>query len=144
MGILDLPFFQGRITNDPQDGPGYPDMGLEALNKGHRKIIKKLIKQDDKVVDAGCGVGRIASWFKNYTGFDFVPEFIEAAKTLQPDKKFVVADYNQKLPFADKEFDWCIIISAYQYVDDDAELRRIAKKILILSYGNKKSWRMIG
>lgn len=51
---------------------------------------------DPKVVEIGCGGGRDATEIlkhtPNYVGFDITPEFIEAARKLNPKGEFVVAD----------------------------------------------------
>lgn len=140
----DIKFWEGRILPDanPQDGPGKPDLGFDVIDPIHQEIINKLIKPNDKVLDAGCGVGRISGWFDNYTGIDFVPEFIYQAHRQHPYKKFVCANFNKVLPFKDKEFDWVIMISASQYCKTD-EIKRVGKKVLILSYGEPRTYEVL-
>lgn len=127
---MDIEFWRQR-----EEGPGHPDMGFEKADPYYRKTVGKLIKKGARVLDAGCGYGRFSGWFRDYAGIDFVPEFIEKAKELHPSKTFLVADMNGPLPFKDKEFDWCLMVSSRQYVDDMSELKRVSKNILILSYG---------
>lgn len=116
----------------------------------HRKHIKKHIKSTDKILDAGCGYGRISDWFddKHYTGVDFLPEFIEEARKRHPKKKFILADLTT-LPFDDQEFDWAILVSVKVVIRSDPngevrwqeaqkELKRVCKKLLILEYGNSE------
>jgi SAM-dependent methyltransferase len=40
------------------------------------------------VADIGCGYGRFAKHFKDYTGYDFSPEMIKLANKQNPDKRF--------------------------------------------------------
>lgn len=124
----------------------------ERISDVHQRICDELIKPTDKVLDAGCGYGRIASWFKKYTGVDFSQDFIDRAKATYPKKKFVQADF-RVLPFKDKEFDWAICISikemyigrkgqeAWQEIEQ--ELKRVAKKVLILEYVNPEKYDVI-
>ncbi len=145
MDTQDIEFWQERITEskDSQDAPGIPDSGWVVVDKAHKIIIERYIKKDDKVLDAGCGVGRVAGWFENYTGFDFVPEFVEIAQQEYPEKRFVVADLKDGLPFKDKEFDWVIAISLSNWEEFKEELRRVALNALILNYGKPEEYEII-
>ena len=109
----------------------------------HKAILAKEIPTDAKVLDAGSGLGRVSELFDNYIGVDFAPAFIEKAKILYPSKTFMVARLD-KLPFEDKFFDWAICISIKHMVigkaskeewqEMEKEIKRVAKKILILEY----------
>jgi len=112
----------------------------------HKAIIAKEIPKNAKVLDAGCGpLARVSELFENYVGVDFSPAFIEKAKTLYPNKTFLVAKL-EDLPFTLKEFDWAICISvkgmvvgkssAEHWEKMEAELHRVAKHILILEYSS--------
>lgn len=116
------------------------------INQVHERIIKELIKDSDKVLDAGCAYGRSSIFFnkEQYTGIDFSPDFIEIAKKKYPENKFLVGNL-KKLPFKAKEFDWAFCISMKRMIIDNCgdeewdkmakELKRVAKKVLILEYG---------
>lgn len=109
------------------------------------EIHKNIIKQEcgGKILDAGCGYGRMSEWVHDYTGVDFSPDFIEIARLKYPDKKFMVADL-EALPFKDKEFDWAVCISIKHMIEGnlgkeawqkmETELKRVAQKVLILEY----------
>jgi len=114
----------------------------------HKEYIDKYIKPTDKVLDVGCGYGRISQWFKdeNYTGVDFVPEFFEEAGKRHPSKNFFLSNLDE-LPFEDKQFDWGLLISVKVVIRSDPngekiwkkvekELKRVCKKLLILEYGD--------
>ena len=116
------------------------------INKVHERIIKSLIKDTDRVLDAGCAYGRSSVFFNNYVGIDFSPDFIERAKKKFPDKTFMVGNLKE-LPFKDKEFDWAFCISIKKMIIDNCgeeewlkmekELKRVAHKVLILEYGDE-------
>lgn len=107
----------------------------------HRKIIDE--KVSGRVLDAGCGYGRVSEWVDDYVGVDFSPDFIALAQRKYPGKTFLVANL-KALPFADKEFDWAIAVSIkdmvvgqmgageWQLMQD--ELHRVAKHVLLLEY----------
>lgn len=120
----------------------------EKIYKTHLEVINKEIKPTDKVLDIGCGYGRMAPVFDNYTGVDFSPDFIAEARTLYPDKKFIVANLN-KLPFKKNEFDIGIAISIKHMIIGNLggekwepmakEIKRVCKKVIILEYGTFES-----
>lgn len=122
------------------------------INLSHEKIIKELIKPNEKVLDAGCGYGRSSIFFDNYLGIDFSPDFIELAKKEHPDKEFIVGNLKE-LPFKDKEFDWAFCISIKKMVEDnlgkdewlkmEKELKRVAKKVLILEYEDYEGYEIL-
>ena len=120
------------------------------INESHEKILKDTIK--GKVLDAGCGYGRWAKLFDEYTGIDFSPDFIEIAKKKNPGKLFIRADL-KNIPFEDKEFDWAFCVSIKKMVEDNLgsdswkqmqeELKRVAKNVLILEYEDYMSKEII-
>ena len=145
----DLNFWKQRI----EEGGGV-EKGMAVgfiwpvIDLIHKQYIIKNIKSRDKILDAGCGYGRASGWFKdeNYTGVDFVPEFVEEARRRHPTKKFFLSDLS-KLPFQKKEFDWGLLISVRVVIRSDPngetkwfkvekELKRVCRKLLILEYAN--------
>lgn len=113
----------------------------------HLKILFQHYKQGEKVLDVACGIGRTAYWFRDedYVGFDFVPEFIDIAKKENPGKDFRVLDIREKLPFKKHEFDLAVLVSVKkplevnmqeEWPSIEKELKRVAKKVLVLEYGN--------
>lgn len=122
------------------------------IEREHSRIIKERIKPDAKVLDSACGYGRMSWYFQNYTGVDFSPDFIEIAKKKYPGKDFVIADL-KKLPFKDKEFDWAVGVSIKRMIKEnlgepewllmEKELKRVAKRILILEYENASEYEII-
>ncbi len=144
---IDKPeFWKERIQNALKDHYSVY-VAHEALwnriNQVHNELLDKIIPQDSKVLDAGCGYGRWSHKFKNYTGVDFSPDFLSKAKSKYPDKEFIQSKL-EVLPFKDKEFDWAFCVSIKKMVVDnqgeekwlemEKELKRVAKNILILEY----------
>lgn len=120
----------------------------------HKEIILSQIPKGLKILDAGCGYGRVSELFDGtkYTGVDFAPSLIGKAKELYPDKTFVIAKL-EELPFKDKEFDWSICVSIRKMVFEksspehwdemEKELKRVSKKILFLEYTKEDEYEII-
>ena len=118
----------------------------------HRGICETHISPTSSVLDAGCGYGRASTWFEDYTGIDFSPDFIEKARGNNPEKRFSVANLS-KLAYADKQFDWGICISIkgmiirelgyekWQEMEND--LRRVCSNVLILEYTKPEEYEII-
>src|SRR3989344_5484974 len=68
------------------------------------KDFLKYIKDGDKILDVGCGNGRLIKLFENvnidYTGIDNSEELIKIAKNNYPNQNFLVGEILQ-LPFPD-------------------------------------------
>lgn len=117
------------------------DEAWKKIAEIHKGIIQN--ECGGKILDAGCGYGRMSEWVQNYTGVDFSPDFIDIAKKKYPEKEFVVASLSE-LPFKKEEFDWAVCISIKHMIvgnvgeeawkDIETELKRVAKKVLILEY----------
>lgn len=58
------------------------------------KFFKKYIKSGEKILDIGCGNGRLSELFTNnkYIGLDNNTEFIKIAQKNYPSSKFVLGD----------------------------------------------------
>jgi len=144
-------FWKDRIEYAKQQGKPHfsvflaHDLLWRQINEDHTRIIKEHVKDTDTVLDAGCAYGRMSEIIPgDYTGIDFSRDFIEDAKRLYPDKKFLVADLKD-LPFKDKEFDIAVVVSIRHMIIANLgqevwdkmqkELIRTCKKVLILEYG---------
>lgn len=122
----------------------------EHIEAVHASILKNTVS--GRVLDAGCGYGRISGLIDDYTGVDFSPDFVEWAKELNPGKNFLVADL-KNLPFKDKEFDWAVASSIKEMVVGhgmpgewdkmEKELRRVAKKVLLLEYAHPEKYEIL-
>ena len=70
-------------------------------HKSELKLLERLVndfdKKGNKILDIGCGIGRVAEIFKNaeYTGVDFAENLIDFAKRAYPSGKFLLANYNE-------------------------------------------------
>jgi ubiquinone/menaquinone biosynthesis C-methylase UbiE len=99
--------------------------------------LGKFSQARDRVLDFGCGNGRLSELFIGkkiqYTGVDFSDEMMNLAKEKYPDDKFVLVD-NLKLPFKDASFDIIYCLSALHHIPSQelrqallGEFRRVLK-----------------
>jgi len=105
--------------------------------------LKSYVKEGDRVLDLGCGNGRLYNLFKDkrveYTGVDASERLIEIAKkkfeTIGTRPKFIVGDA-LNLPFKDNEFNVIFAIAFLHHLPC-AELRlKVLKKCYQSSRAN--------
>jgi demethylmenaquinone methyltransferase / 2-methoxy-6-polyprenyl-1,4-benzoquinol methylase len=112
-----------------------------------RRLVRRAgVRAGDKVLDCATGTGDLAIRFAkagaNVVGTDFTPEMIELARAKAPLIRFEVADVTS-LPFEDNSFDIASIGFGIRNVADPAkgiaEMARVAKKIVILEFGQPRN-----
>jgi SAM-dependent methyltransferase len=84
------------------------------------KPFLKYIKPGDKVLDAGCGNGRLYKELKdkkvNYLGIDFSQELLKIARREKPKAKFRRGDMSQKKTWKGlKDFDICFCLAVLHH-----------------------------
>ncbi len=93
-------------------------------------FLKKYLKNGDKVLDLGCGNGRLYELFKElssqdknikYIGIDISENLIKEAKKRYPEAEFYTGDA-LNLDFPEKEFDIVFFMAAFQHIPGE-ELR---------------------
>lgn len=89
------------------------------------KFLEKYAQENEKILDLGCGNGRLYELFKektiDYYGVDFSDKLIEIAQKRYPQFKFQVADaFN--LPFPPDFFDNVFSIAVLHHIPSE-ELR---------------------
>ena len=88
------------------------------------------IKKDDKVLDLGCGNGRLFEALEKYDidyyGLDISEELVKIAKKTYPKGNFIASDL-LKTPYKDNEFDVIVSIATLHHIPSK-KLRREALK----------------
>jgi len=148
--VRDIEFWRERLRDlkDPIKAI-IENFDWEPVDKFHLSAIRKHIQPHETLLDIGCGPGRITQWFtpEQYTGMDFVPEFIEEAKKRNPKHTFVIGDLLGESPFKENEFDWGLLISVKGTLFNgdpedptntwrpiEPKLKKICGKLLVLEY----------
>lgn len=112
--------------------------GDMSLKRRARHIIEGLIlKQNEKIIDLGCGTGYYLFLLSNLpvklnlTGFDFDEKALMEAKVslAGQDIKFVTGDLH-KMPFKDESFDKAVASEVLEHVEDDERVLKEVFRIL--------------
>ncbi len=121
----------------------YFNKNVEGFSGSRKEVwpefeeLKKYIKESERVLDLGCGNGRLFELFKDksikYVGVDFSKKLIEKAKK-KYGNHFQIADIFS-LPFSDNYFDSIWSIAVFHHVPSKQlrlkalkEIKRVLKK----------------
>jgi len=105
------------------------------------KLLKKIkLLKGEKILDAGCGNGRLADHLKGYNLYGFDNDSISIKNSRKKGYKKVIKSEIYDTPFKDKEFDKTVCIQVFPYLSNPEkafkELMRITKNELIISTTN--------
>lgn len=117
----------------------------------HREILKRVVKPDTAILDAGCGWGRLLTlmpehWRGRYLGVDVSPDFVLLANQRYPDRDFLCADILKGI--GREGFDLAVMVSIRPMVKRhmgeaawermEREVRKCAKRLLYLEYSDEE------
>jgi len=127
------------MTYYDQIAPGYTELhGEEQLRKA-KLILKELeIKQEDKLLDIGCGTAHYLELFPcQKTGIDSSAELLKQAKV------DTIQGVAENLPFPGNSFDIVLSLTAIHNFSDVqkalSEIKRVAKRDIVISVLKKAS-----
>lgn len=96
-------------------------------------FLKNYIKENDRILDIGCGNGRLIEILKDkkvfYIGIDNSKAMLKIARKKYPSYQFLLADA-LSLPFPDNSFDKIFIIAVFHHIPS----KKLRKKFLKESY----------
>lgn len=105
---------------DPGDSLGRKNLLIDAV---HKHALDRAIGSTvgRRVLDFGCGTGRIAAWLTekgaDVDGIDVTPAMLEAARRVAPRARFHQVE-GTVLPFDDQVFDVIVSVYVLQYYVD--------------------------
>jgi SAM-dependent methyltransferase len=119
------------------------------------RLISDELHEDDKVLDLGCGNGRLYQYLTSdvslkidYTGLDFCQSFLSIAKKRYPQADFIEADISSF--DLDKRFDAIVSVAAFHHLPSRNMRRQCLKRVfshmeddgtLIISVWNLWQWK---
>jgi ubiquinone/menaquinone biosynthesis C-methylase UbiE len=118
---------------DPGDLKGRKNLYIDTLQK---IAIQKALSQGEKeiIIDFGCGSGRFSDLLSQYckflAGLEITPQMLKIAKHAcqNPNVSFVLYD-GLSLPLKENKTDLVVSINVFQYVTEEAELKKVLKEI---------------
>ncbi|HVE80872.1 MAG TPA: class I SAM-dependent methyltransferase [Candidatus Dormibacteraeota bacterium] len=142
---------QAGVSPKPEDYSVLDNpMEVPRQKESYFFILNKLIKEGDKVLDVGCGLGygttimaikagQVSGVDVDQKAIDYCRDFLKKRNPKLKDLK-VYDGYN--LPYRDKEFDVTVSIDVIEHVEDyDAfteELLRVTKKAVVFATPNRR------
>lgn len=102
------------------------------------KALEKYTKDNYKVLDLGCGTGRLYHLFKDFQGVEYIGVDqsggqLDIAREEFPQNKYIEAEMTE-LPFVDNEFDVVYCIATFHHLPDEKsrlkglqEMKRVLK-----------------
>lgn len=121
----------------------------QKIEEAQRRSLQKLLLPNDRILDAGCGYGRLltllpASWQGVYLGLDLSPDFVDLAKATHPGYSFCVGSLLDLSTLREQDWDWAICVSMRPMIrrnlggevwdEMEQNLRQVAKRLLFLEY----------
>lgn len=110
---------------------GYPFEKIDFFKYEEEQIKKMIGASQKKILDLGCGNGRVGALFvenNEVFGIDFSESAIAEAK--KRGIKAQVGDINSKLPFNDEAFDTVLLIEIMEHVFDPLFLLQESYRVL--------------
>lgn len=113
------------------------------------KAFGECTQDGEKVLDLGCGNGKLAELFQEkpikYVGCDNSEELLKIARQKYPDREFVLTD-GIKMPFADNEFDRIFCLAVLHHIPGGELREKFLREIFrVLKKGGSlviSSWRL--
>lgn len=110
-----------------------PDLDVKYISDMPNKEFKKALGTlDGRVLEIGCGVGRLIE--DGYYGIDLTPGMLEIAKKRKPKGNYKLCD-GRTIPHKDKYFDSVYCVLLFQHIPFDAVESYISEASRVLKKG---------
>ncbi len=125
--------------DNPELAQTYDRLSDTQYQSGIRLLERLGVKHGDRVLDIGCGTGRLAEWIYSRVGIDGVvvgtdplADRIAIARQRSSQLRFEVGQAEDLSPFADQSFDVVCMSAVFHWVKDKpkalAEVARVLAK----------------
>ncbi len=145
-----MPYYDPkRYWEDRKDPSSKTARSLEEMENQVRFVFDRIVGKD-KVLDYGCGDGRLASAFmgcKVVVGVDLIEkykdEWVKAMSVRKIPNVFVRIDESDILPFPDKHFEVAVAAEVFLHILPThiertmGELARVADEVVVISLFKK-------
>jgi ubiquinone/menaquinone biosynthesis C-methylase UbiE len=122
--------------DSPELAATYDRVSTWQLESGKRLVERLGIAAGARVLDIGCGTGRLAAWIGervgptgHVTGIDPLEERVRLAREHVPAARFEVGQAEELGAFGDASFDFVCLSSVFHWIGDKpkalAEVRRV-------------------
>lgn len=120
---------------------------LRQEEKLLRGLIAQWPRRRQKFLDIGCGTGVFLDFFWScgfdLTGLDSSPDMLARAREKIGGRADLHLGHAEHLPFDDREFDYCSLMTVLEFVDDPIhvlrEAARVTRKGILVTYLNRTS-----
>jgi len=114
----------------------YDRLGEIQFHFGQRLVERMALDRTARVLDVGCGTGRLAQWLSgrselegNVVGVDPLPDRIALARERAPGLRFEIGYAEDLAMFPDQSFDAVCLMSVFHWIADKtkalAEIARV-------------------
>jgi len=96
-----------------------------------KKYLKE-VKENDQVLDVGCGEGRLIQGLKakDYTGIDLSPALLEIARKRYPKRRFLERDISTKKGWKNlKKYDKIFCVAVIHHLTKEEEQLRVMREM---------------
>jgi SAM-dependent methyltransferase len=117
---------------------------LDMLLEPERILLERLTPsiKDKKILDIAFGGGRTTKYLlpisRDYTGIDYTPEFVEAARRKFPGVELLCRDARDLSSFTDETFDFVMFsFNSIDYVPHEDRLKALGEILRVLKPGGR-------
>jgi SAM-dependent methyltransferase len=122
--------------DNPELARTYDRVSDSQFESGKRLVERLALKTGHRVLDVGCGTGRLAAWMAevlgqdNVVGIDPLPDRITLARERAPGIRFEIGRAEDLGAFASETFDCVCMSSVFHWVQDKPRALAEAHRVL--------------